>query len=191
MKTLQFSSLICAIWCTLFGNIPKRRKNHHLDDSPFSDNLNRIDKVQLWQIRFNNWTKYRSLILTYQPVLCHHVFSGLFCFFLSSCFFLFSFVLFLAFFSPPSFHVFYNLLTVLRGCFNRRNTSFSLAPRPFLSFFSSFLSPLFSFFPSSFLFLFFPSPCRFLVRRPPPCRTASDRPAYMSTGAKKFPDFPS
>ena len=42
MKTLQFSNLICAIWCKLFGNIPKRRKDHHLDDSPFSDNLNRI-----------------------------------------------------------------------------------------------------------------------------------------------------
>ena len=49
MKTLQFSNLICAIWCILFGNIPKRRKDHHLDDSLFSDNLNRIDiKVQLW-----------------------------------------------------------------------------------------------------------------------------------------------
>ena len=48
MKTLQFSNLICAIWCILFGNIPKRRKDHHLD-SLFSDNLNRIDiKVQLW-----------------------------------------------------------------------------------------------------------------------------------------------
>ena len=26
----------------LFGN-PKRRKDHHLDDSPYSDSLNRID----------------------------------------------------------------------------------------------------------------------------------------------------
>ena len=93
------------------------------------------------------------MILTYQSVLCHHVFSGLFClFFLSSYLFVCLFV-FLAFFSPPSFRVFYDLLSVLRGCFNRRNTSFSLAllylSFPFLFFsFSSFL------FLSSLLFLF-------------------------------------
>ena len=56
-----------------------------------------------------------------------------------------------------------------------RPTSFSLAllALSFL-FLLSFLSPLFSFFPpfSSFSL----SPCRFLVRRPLPCRTGSDGP---------------
>ena len=86
MKTLQFSNLICVIWCILFGNIPKRRKDHHLDDSLYSDSLNRIDiKVQLWLIWYDTGIKNRSYILTSQS---DHVFSGLFClFFLSSCFF--------------------------------------------------------------------------------------------------------
>ena len=43
VKTLQFSNFISAIWCILFGNFPKRRKNRHLDDSPFPGNLNRLD----------------------------------------------------------------------------------------------------------------------------------------------------
>ena len=115
------------------------------------------------------------MILTYQSVLCHHVFSdpapvfsvsssslpAFFCFvFVFVLFlFLFCFCLFLfvclflffvfAFFSPPSFRVFYNLLTVLRGCFNRRNTSslllsyfFPFSPLFFLLFSLSFLSSL-------------------------------------------------
>ena len=105
--------------------------------------------------------------------------------FLFVCLFVFCFVLFcfLAFFSPPSFRVFYNLLTVLSGCFNKRNTSFSLALLsiyfPFLLFsFSSFL------FLSSLLFLFFTSPCIFLVRRPLPCRTTSDGPVATPKDVK-------
>ena len=51
-----------------------------------------------------------------------------------------------------------------------------LLSSPFLSFFSS-LFLLSSLFFSSLFFLFSLSPpCRFLVRRPPPCCTASDRP---------------
>ena len=78
LKTLQFSNLICAIWCILFGNIPNQSKDHHLEDSPFSDNLSRID--------IRSSINYRFYILTSQSFLCHRVFSGLFClFFLSSC----------------------------------------------------------------------------------------------------------
>ena len=96
---------------------------------------------------FKHLDKIQILYLTSQSVLCHHVFCGLFClFFLSSCF--------LKLFAAHSFRVFYNFLTVLRGCFklfytHRHNTSSSLALLTFLSFFSSlsFLSPLFSFFP--------------------------------------------
>ena len=57
----------------------------------------------------------------------------------------------------------------------------SCSPLPFFPFLSLFLL-LFSlsFLPSLLLF-FSLSPCRFLVRRPPPCRTASDGPGmkYM------------
>ena len=89
---------------------------------------------------------------------------------LSPCFLrpsLFLFPLFLFFFcfclafSALSFRVFYSLLTVLRGCFNRRNTSFSLALLSLSFLFPlSFLSPLFFFFPpfSSFSF---PLPAEF------------------------------
>ena len=74
------------------------------------------------------------------------------------------------------FRAFYNLWTVLRGCFTSTgliHLSLLLSsPFPFLS----SLFPLFSlsFLPSlPFLSL---TPCRFLVRRPPPCRTVSDGP---------------
>ena len=84
---------------------------------------------------------------------------------------------FLAFFTPP-FRVFYKLLTVLRGCFTPKglihlSQCHALLSLSFL-FLLSFLSPLFSFFPPFFSFSL--SPCRFLVRRPPPCRTASGGP---------------
>ena len=130
IKTLQFANLISAIWCILFVNIPKRRKIHHLDDSPFSDNL-----IDLW---FNTWIKYK-----YSHISIFH---------LSPCFprsFLSLLPLFLLFFQPPtpSFRVFHNLLTVLRGCFTPIGLIQLLLFSPFLSFFSS----LFSF--SSFLFL--------------------------------------
>ena len=55
---------------------------------------------------------------------------------------------------------------------------------PLPVFFLSFLSLLFSFFLlflSSLLFLFSRSPCKFLVRRPPPCRTTSVRPELNCT----------
>ena len=71
---------------------------------------------------------------------------------LPAFFVLFCFVF--SFFSPPSFRVFYNLLTFLRGCFNRRNIIFlSCSPLHFFPF-SPLFSPLFSFFPpfSSFPF---------------------------------------
>ena len=192
MKTLQFSNLICVIWCILFGNIPNRRKDHHLDDSPFSDNLNRID-IRSSYDRYSliyTWIKYRSYILTSQSVLCHHVSSSFFClFFLSSCFFFFFFLLFVfcfvdvvvVFFLFSALFSCLYLLTVLRGCFTRIGLIHLslLLPSPFLSFFSSLFSFSFSFFLSSLLFLFSHSPCRFLVRRSPPCHTASDGPASL------------
>ena len=87
---------------------------------------------------------------------------------------------FKAFFTPL-FSCIYNLLTVPRGCFTPIGVihlsllaSLALLSLSFL-FLLSF-SPLFSFFPPSLPFLTL-SLCRFLVRRPPPCRTASDGPA--------------
>ena len=94
----------------------------------------------------------------------------------------FFFFFFFSFFQLPSFRVFYNLLTLLRGWFTPIGLihvylSLLLSP-PFLSFplslslsFSSFL-----FLFSLLSFFFSLSPCRFFVRRPPPCRTASDGP---------------
>ena len=153
----NFAILICAILCILFGYISNRRKDHHLHDSPFSDNLNRIN-IRSSNDRYGLILEYKIQIIyiltSSQSVLCHRVFSGLFClFFLSSCFFFSN--SFIAFLSPP-FHVFYNLLTVLRGCFTPIgliHLSQSLAllslSFPFLLFsFSSFL------FLSSLLFLF-------------------------------------
>ena len=125
---------------------------------------------------FNTWIKYRSYILTSQSVLCHHghhVFYGHFClFFLSSCFFK-------NFFHPPRFVCFISFDSSKRVFYNHRpNTSFSLALPPFLSIFSSLFSFSSFLFLSSLLFLFFLSlPADFLVRRPPPCGTASDGPA--------------
>ena len=97
-----------------------------------------------------------------------------------------------AFLSPPSFRAFYNLLTVLRGCFTPVGLIYILRFSPFL-FFSpfSFLSPLFSFFPPFFSFSLSLShslslSCRFLMRRPPPCRTASDGPAAWQKDTKQW-----
>ena len=97
----------------------------------------------------------------------------------SPAFFFFFFLVF----SAPSFRVFYNLLTVLRGCF----TSIGLIhlslllSSPFFPFFSSLFFLLFSLsFLLSLPFLSL-SLCRYLVRRPPPCRTASDGPAGYAT----------
>ena len=95
-------------------------------------------------------------------------FTGLFCLFsLSSCFF--------SLFQPPSFCVYYNLLTVPRGCF----TPIGLI---YLSLLLSFFL-LFSFFPpfSSFSLSLSLSPCRFLVQQPSPCSTASYGPAHTNT----------
>ena len=120
--------------------------------------------------------KYRSYILLSQSVLCHRVFSG---FSVSSSSLPFFFQA-LAYFRLLC--VFYNLLTVLRGCFTPIgliHLSQSLAlSSPFLSFFSSLFFLLFSFFPPFFSLFLSLSPCRFLVRRPPPCRTASDGPEF-------------
>ena len=79
MKTLRFSNLICAIWCKLFGNIPKRRKGHDLDDSPFSDNLNRT----VFGYRYGLTLEWNTdpTILTSQSVFCHSIFSDHFCLF--------------------------------------------------------------------------------------------------------------
>ena len=122
--------------------------------------------------------KYRSYILISQSVLCHRVFSGflsllpLFPFFFHA----------LAYFRPLC--VFYNLLTVLRGCFTpigliHLSQSLALLSSLFLSF-----SPL-SFLFSSFLFLsslLFPFSLALSLQifgvRPPPCRTASDGPVH-------------
>ena len=125
MKILQFSHLICTIWCIHFGTIPKkRRKYDNLDDSPFSENLNRIDTVAGY---------YTDPILTSQSVLCNCIFSGLFCLF----FFPASSLLL----SLP-FIIFDNS----QGVFYTHNTSFPFA---LLSFSFPFL--LFSFSSLSFL----------------------------------------
>ena len=112
----------------------------------------------------------RFYILTSQFLFCHYVFPAF-----SKCF-LSLLPLFLLFSSPP-FRVFYNLLTsVLQGCFTPIGLIHLLLFSPFLSFFSS----RFSF--SSFSLSFLPSlpflslSLQILVRRPPPCRTASDGP---------------
>ena len=86
--------------------------------------------------------------------------------------------LFPVFSPPPFFRVFHNFLIVWRGCLPPQHTFPSCSPLPFILFSPlSFPSPLFSL---SFLFLFSSfSPCRFLVRRPPPCCTASDGREHM------------
>ena len=162
MKILQFSNLIYEIWCILFGNILNRRKDQHLDDSPFSDNLNRID-IRSSYDRYGlilEYMKYRSYILISQYVHCHRVFSG---FSVSSSSLLFFFQA-LTYFRPLC--VFYDLLTVLRGCFTpigliHLSQSLALLSSPFLSFFSSFFFLLFSFFPPFFSLFLSLSPCRF------------------------------
>ena len=106
--------------------------------------------------------KYISYIVTSQSVLFVTMFSPAVSVSSSS---LPAFFSFFSFFSAPSFRAFYNLWTVLRGVFHthRPNESFSLALL-FLSFLFcplSFLSPLFSFFLSSLLFLFSSLPADF------------------------------
>ena len=76
----------------------------------------------------------------------------------------------------PLFPCLYNFLTARKGCFTPTIHLSLMLSSPFPSFFSSlslflFLSSFFLSFSSFSLSL---SPCRFLVRRPPPCRTASD-----------------
>ena len=174
MKTLQLSNLICAIWCMLFGNIPKRRNAHHLDDSPFSDNLNRID------IRFSYDDRYGlKFEWNTDPIFSHinlsfvTMFSPAFSV-SSSCFF--------SFFQPPSFRAFNNLWIVPRRCFTPIGLIHLslLLSSPFLSFFLlSLFFPLFFLSFSSFSSFLSLSPCRILVRRPPPCRTASDVPGLL------------
>ena len=103
MKILQFSNLICAIWCILFGNISIRRKDHHLDDSSFSDNLNGI------AIRSSYMYDRSVLILEYinyaNPLYSHISICPLPpCFLWPFLSLLPLFLLFfLAFFSPPLF----------------------------------------------------------------------------------------
>ena len=67
MKILQFSNVICAILCILFGYISNRRKDHHLHDSPFYDNLNRIN-IRSSNDRYGlilEYIKYRSYIFSH------------------------------------------------------------------------------------------------------------------------------
>ena len=81
-------------------------------------------------------------------------------------------------FSLPPFSVSFTIfLTVRRWCLHPQHIFPSFSPL-------SFPSPLFSlsFFPflPSLFFLFSFSPCKFLVRRPPPCRTTSDGPGIKT-----------
>ena len=157
MKTLQFSNLICAIWCILFGNIPKRRKDRHLDDSLFSDNLNRIDILGPAMIDMV-WYWNKIQILYSQISICP----------MSPCFLrlflslLPFFLLFLKLFftPPPSFRVFIFFRQFQRGCFTPIGVihlslfnSFSCCPFPFFPFSTLF----FLLFSLSFLPLFLAS----------------------------------
>ena len=115
------------------------------------------------------------------------IITGLFCIFsLSSCFFFL--VFFFSFFQHPSFCVFYNLLTLLRRWFTPISLIHVhlslLLSSPFLSFtlslsLSFFLLFSLSFLPSLLLFVSLSLPADFLVRRPLPCRTASDGPVIV------------
>ena len=118
--------------------------------------------------------KYRSYILTSQSVFCHCIFSGHFSFLSLLKYFSRVFSLFHPppFFFPCLLQFFFSV----KGVFYTHNTSreyiFNLA---LLSHSFFFLLSLFLLLSSLSFFSFSLSlPCRFLVRRPPPCCTASD-----------------
>ena len=164
-ENFAISNLICTIWWILFSNNSERRKSHDL--APFP--MTWIELI---------W--FSAVGTMYGLILEWNIHLNLFSVTIFSLAFSVSSSFFSLLFINPLFRVSYNFLTVPRGCFTPILHLSLLLSSPFLPFFSSFFSfsSLLSFFPP--LSSFSLSSCRFLVRRPPPCRTASDGPELFT-----------